>query len=64
VGAIRVEVIGFFNRPNPSKQHYGLRIDTASDRIEYQESSGVKCGRPARKDDNFTDTCEPISSEM
>jgi hypothetical protein len=34
-------------------------VDSASNRNEYQESSGGK-GRPAREADNLTATCEPI----
>jgi hypothetical protein len=34
-------------------------VDSASNRNEYQGSSGCK-GRPARKADNFTAICEPI----
>jgi hypothetical protein len=37
------------------------RVDSASNRNEYQESSwGVKGGRAQRKSDNFTAICELI----
>jgi hypothetical protein len=39
--------------------HYGPGVDSASDRNEYQESSGGK-GRPARRTDSHTANCELI----
>jgi hypothetical protein len=39
--------------------HYVPGFDSASNRNEYQESSGGK-GLPARKADNLTAICEPI----
>jgi hypothetical protein len=34
-----LDVIGFFNRRNPSSRIMALGVDTASNRNEYQESS-------------------------
>jgi hypothetical protein len=51
-GSIPDEVIGFINWPNPSSR------TMASNRNEYQESSGGK-GWPARGADNLTAICEP-----
>jgi hypothetical protein len=46
--------------------HYGPRVDSASNRNEYQESSlrgrGGK-GWPARKADNLTAICEPTDQQ-
>jgi hypothetical protein len=39
--------------------HYGLGVDSASNRNEYQESSWGK-GRLVRGADNLTAICEPI----
>jgi hypothetical protein len=39
--------------------HYGPRVDSASNRNEYQESSWGK-GWPARGADHLTVVCEPI----
>jgi hypothetical protein len=37
---------------------YGLGVDSASNRYEYQESSWGCKGRPAHKADNLTTICE------
>jgi hypothetical protein len=58
-GSIPDEVIGFFNWPNPSSCTTALRVDLASNRNEYQESSWGQ-GRRERKADNLTAICEPI----
>jgi hypothetical protein len=50
-----------FNWCNPFQTHYGPRVDSASNRNEYQKSSRGK-GREARKADNLTAICEPIVS--
>jgi hypothetical protein len=48
-GSIPDEVTGFFNSSNSSSRHYGPRVDSASNRNEYQESSwSVKGGRRVR----------------
>jgi hypothetical protein len=41
-----------------SQPHYGPGAESASNRIEYQESSWVK-KRPARRADNLVAICEP-----
>jgi hypothetical protein len=41
--------------------HYGLGVDSASKKNEYQESSWGNKGRPARKADNQTAICEPTA---
>jgi hypothetical protein len=51
-GSILIEVIAFFNLPDPG-------VDSASNRYEYQESSLGK-GQPARKADSLNAMCEPI----
>jgi hypothetical protein len=38
-GWVPDEVIGFFNLPNPSSRTMALRVDSASNRNEYQGSS-------------------------
>jgi hypothetical protein len=48
---------GFFQSFQP---HYGPKVDSASNRYEYQESSWGGKKRPARRADNLTDICEPI----
>jgi hypothetical protein len=40
--------------------HYGPGFDSASNRNEYQESSCVGKGRPARKTDILTTSCKSI----
>jgi hypothetical protein len=52
--------VDFFQFTCFFRPHYGLRVDSASDRNEHQKSSwGVKGGR--RKTDNLTVICEPIA---
>jgi hypothetical protein len=44
-----VDEVDFFNLPNPSSQHYGPGVDSASNRNEYQDDSwGTKGGRCVR----------------
>jgi hypothetical protein len=47
------EIIKFFDWSNPSSRIMALRVDSASNRNEYQESSWGK-GWPTRKADNLT----------
>jgi hypothetical protein len=53
----------FFQFTLSFQPHYGPRVDSASNRNEYQEYFwnvlGGK-GRPARRADNLTAICEPI----
>jgi hypothetical protein len=52
--------VDFFNLPNPSSRTVGRRVDSASNRNKYQESSWGGIGRPVPKADNLTVTSEPI----
>jgi hypothetical protein len=47
-----------------SQLHYGPGVDSTSNRNEYQESSWVGEGRPARKAENLTAICESIAQQM
>ena len=52
-GSIQASVSGFFIDIKSFRSHYGLGVDSASNRNEYQEYFlGVK--RPVRKADNLT----------
>jgi hypothetical protein len=51
------DVIGFFQFNKSS--HYGPRVDSASNRNEYQKLLLGNKARQARKDDNLTAICEP-----
>jgi hypothetical protein len=65
VGSILNEVIGYFQLTESFQPHYGPRVDSASNRNEYQESSwGGGKERPARKVENLTVICEPTVYKM
>jgi hypothetical protein len=59
VGSILDEVIGFFNRPNPSSRTIALGSNQPLTEMSTRNLPGGK-GRPARKADNLTAICEPI----
>jgi hypothetical protein len=48
----------------PLQSHYGLGVDSTSNRNEYQESSCGGKERPARKADNLPAIYEPILYTM
>jgi hypothetical protein len=56
-GSIPDEVIAFFNWPNPSSRNMGLGSTKTLTEMNSGNLPGVK-GRPARKVDNHTATCE------
>jgi hypothetical protein len=59
MGSIPDEVIGFFNRPNPSSRAMALRSAQPLTEMSARNLSSDK-GRPARKADNLTAICESI----
>jgi hypothetical protein len=54
---VRVPMWWIFSSFQP---HYGPGVDSATNRNEYQESSGGGKVRPVRKADNLTAICELI----
>jgi hypothetical protein len=58
-GSIPDEVIGFFNRPNPSSRTMALGLAQSLTEMSTRNLPGSK-GRPVRGDDNLTAICEPI----
>jgi hypothetical protein len=58
-GSIPDEVIWFFNWPNPSSRTMALGSTHPLTEMSTKNLTGGK-GRPARKSDNLTATCEPI----
>jgi hypothetical protein len=52
------EVIGFFNRPNPSSRTMALRSTQPLTEMNTGNLPGGE-GRPARKADNLSAICEP-----
>jgi hypothetical protein len=63
VGSIPDEVIGFFNRPNPSSRTMALWSTQPLTEMSTRNLPGGK-GRPARKADNLTAICESIVYKM
>jgi hypothetical protein len=58
-GSISDEVIGFFNRPNPSSRTMALGSTQPLTEMSTGNLLGGK-GRPAREADNLIATCKPI----
>jgi hypothetical protein len=54
---------GFFNRPNPSSRTMALGSTQSLTEMSTTNIPGSK-GRPARKADNLTATCEPIVQKI
>jgi hypothetical protein len=59
-GSILMEVIGFFNWPNPSSRTMALRSTQPLTEMSTWNLPGGK-GRPVRKGDSLTAVCEPIA---
>jgi hypothetical protein len=59
VGSIPDEVIVFFNSPNPSIRTMALESTQLLTGIRTRNLPGGK-GRPTRKADKLTASCEPI----
>jgi hypothetical protein len=59
VGSISDEVIGFFNRPNPSSSTMALGLTQPLTEMSIRDLPGGK-GRPAHRADKLTAICEPI----
>jgi hypothetical protein len=53
------DVIGCFNRPNPSSRTMALKSTKSLTEMSTRNLPGCK-GRPARRTDNFTVICEAI----
>jgi hypothetical protein len=58
-GLIPDEVIGFFDLPNPSSRTMALGSSQPLTEITTRNLPGGK-GRPERKADNLTASCDPI----
>jgi hypothetical protein len=58
-----IEVIGFFNWPNPSSRIMALEFTQLLIEVSTKNLSGGK-GWPARKPDNLTAICEPTLKKM
>jgi hypothetical protein len=58
VSSILDEVIGFFNRSNPSSRNMALGSTQPLTEMSTRNLPGGK-GRPALKADNLTAICEP-----
>jgi hypothetical protein len=56
-GSILVEVIGFFNWPNPSIRNMVLELTQPLTEMSARNLPGDK-GRPERKANNLNDICE------
>jgi hypothetical protein len=59
VGSIPVEVIGFFNLPNPSSRIMALWSTQPLTELSSRNLPGGN-GRPARKAEKLSTLCEPI----
>jgi hypothetical protein len=59
VGSVPVDIIGSFNRPNPSSRIMALGSTQPLTEMNTRNLPGGK-GRPARNADNLTAICEPI----
>jgi hypothetical protein len=63
VGSIPSEVVGFFNRRNPSSRTVALGSTERLTEMSARNLPGRK-GRPARKVDNLIAICDPIIWKM